>query len=427
MRTRPVRVNGVQDAVQLAAGRYFTCALRARGHISCWGDRGQLGRGTGRPKVGLPRRGRGPGYVDGIQDAVQLTAGLFHACALRSSGHVSCWGSNRNQQLGDGSQPDAGSPDDDRMAFSPVDVHGLSDAVEVAAGNAHTCAVRRGGDVVCWGFNGFGQLGDGTQSERNTPVAVQHLRDVVALSAGGFHNCALTRLGKVLCWGRNDAGQLGNGTDRDSALPMELPSLCSEATCSETSAPPPTSRADTIAAVPSRSPSSAPSRASEPQEPSAPSRASEPQEPSAPSRASEPQEASASSRTSEPQEASASPSGSARVLSPVAQITAAERHTCARHLSGAVQCWGSGEGGRLGHGTEEDRAVPTLVAGIDDAVQVSAGGMHTCALRSSGDAMCWGVNDGQIGDGTTRVRPVPTPVSGLPTAEAKDVAIGIPD
>jgi alpha-tubulin suppressor-like RCC1 family protein len=95
----------------------------------------------------------------------------------------------------------------------------------VAAGFSHSCALLRTGAVRCWGSNSYGQLGDGTRTDRRTPTAVVMSTEVQAIATGTWHTCALTRTGAVHCWGRNEYGQLGDGSRTDRATPTTL-TLC---------------------------------------------------------------------------------------------------------------------------------------------------------------------------------------------------------
>ena len=93
-------------------------------------------------------------------------------------------------------------------------------AKQITAGRSHTCALSELGDVYCWGYGEYGQLGSGTTLDNSISVLVQGLEDVVAVSAGSYHTCALHEGGEVYCWGNGDYSQLGNGSTLDSSVPV---------------------------------------------------------------------------------------------------------------------------------------------------------------------------------------------------------------
>lgn len=196
-RSSPTLVQGVSP-VEIAAGARHACARRQTGLVGCWGDNsaGQLGDATGLPQ---------PYVTDvwGLSDAISIASGERHGCAVRASGEVVCWGANEDGQLGDGRNTPSLQPD------RPVE--GLTDATAVSAGSAHTCAVRATGNVVCWGRNSDGQLGNGSLTASSVPVQVTGLTDAVEVSAGSLHTCARQLSGPVVCWGSNAYGQLGDG------------------------------------------------------------------------------------------------------------------------------------------------------------------------------------------------------------------------
>jgi alpha-tubulin suppressor-like RCC1 family protein len=210
-RHTPVDVVGLSaNVISVGGGWGHSCALLRWGEVRCWGSNGygQIGDGTSRTRYT-------PVTVSGLDyGVVQLSVGLWHSCAVLSSGGVRCWGAGENGRLGDGAE---------EVRRIPVDVVGLSSGVAaVGAGGAHTCALLHSGGVKCWGVNNFGTLGDGTTVyERLTPVNVVGLSSgAVALSTGGSHNCVLMDAGRLRCWGLNRYGELGDGTIIQRNVPV---------------------------------------------------------------------------------------------------------------------------------------------------------------------------------------------------------------
>jgi alpha-tubulin suppressor-like RCC1 family protein len=207
------------DIVEIAAGTggYHTCARSSRGEVECWGS-----NSYGQVTMPGGTDGLSPVAVVGVSDAVGLALGSQHSCALRANGRVVCWGANDQGQLGFAVVPSGrpgGGVSVDAGATDLTDVTGLTDAVEISAGENHTCARRRSGSVVCWGANEYGQLGDGTTEPRSVPVVAVSLDGVNDISTGFQFTCARRNSGEIWCWGRNDAGQLGDDTEDDRLVP----------------------------------------------------------------------------------------------------------------------------------------------------------------------------------------------------------------
>jgi hypothetical protein len=305
----------------LSVNGFFSCAMTSVGGVKCWGSNESGFLGDGTTTTRLT-----PVDVTGLSSGVvAIEAGHWHSCALTTVGGVKCWGYNGYGELGDGTTT---------HRHTPVAVSGLSTGVvALTAGFAHSCALTAVGGVKCWGLNEHGQLGDGTVTDRSTPVPVQALSSgVIAITAGFAHTCALTSAGAVKCWGYNRQGQLGNGTRSESHTAVAVSGLSSG----------------------------------------------------------------------------------------VAAIAAGGFHSCALTSAGAAKCWGRNADGAVGDGTTNLALVPVSVLGLSSGVvAIAAGADSSCGVTSAGGAMCWGANlYGQLGDGTTKKRLAPVSVSGLSTGVA---------
>ena len=191
-------VKRLKDAKALSMGDFHTCALRRTGRVACWGynGSGELGDGTLETRF-VPRA------VAGLTDAVSLAGGSDFTCAIRETGRVVCWGYNSEGQLGNGGGFE--------FRRYPVPVKGLTDAVSVSAGYSHACAVRENGKTVCWGGNYYGELGNGRRGKEFVPVRVKRLPRARSVSLGGSYSCATLRSGRVACWGDNQSSETGDG------------------------------------------------------------------------------------------------------------------------------------------------------------------------------------------------------------------------
>ena len=116
---------------------------------------------------------------------------------------------------------------DYNQTITPIDRLEVKPDV-IAAGEDHTCAIQSDGSVRCWGEGSFGRLGHGGGGDKNTPTATASLgagRTAIDITAGSTHTCAVLDNGSVACWGANDYGQLGDGTTTNRLTPTQTLSL----------------------------------------------------------------------------------------------------------------------------------------------------------------------------------------------------------
>jgi alpha-tubulin suppressor-like RCC1 family protein len=209
-RSTPVRVEGNLSFGNLVMGGEHTCGLTDSGEVWCWGYNlaGQLGDGTASNrrlepvKVALPE-----GVV-----ATAISAGTNHTCAGTATGDWYCWGLNSSGQLGDGTMTNRSLPTP--VAGGPY--------VQIAAGEFHGCGRTASGEAFCWGSQGFGGLGNGSLvgGAVLTPAPVLGGHQFTYLYAGVWRTCAIKADFSVWCWGWNGSGQLGNGTLSNTAEPV---------------------------------------------------------------------------------------------------------------------------------------------------------------------------------------------------------------
>ncbi len=207
----------------IAGGQSHSLALTSTGQVLAWGSNsyGQLGNGSTTNSstpvaVSLPSG----------TTVTAIAAGDGHSLALTSSGQVLAWGWNFYGQLGNGTTTTTTSC---QCIPTPVQVSLPSGTTvtAVAGGYGHSLALTSTGRMLAWGYNGYGELGNGSTTNSSTPVAVSlpSGTTVTAIAGGFYHSLALTSSGQVLAWGINNYGQLGNGTTTNSSTPAVVSAL----------------------------------------------------------------------------------------------------------------------------------------------------------------------------------------------------------
>jgi alpha-tubulin suppressor-like RCC1 family protein len=210
-RSGPVAVKGGHLFRQVTAGGFFghSCGVTTTDKAFCWGwnDKGQLGDGSTVPSST-------PVAVVGTRRFHQIDAGGTHTCAVTTNDRAFCWGSGRNGQMGDGNT---------KISSAPRAVGGGLSFTRVSTGWFHSCGETTGNRAYCWGHNVDGELGDGTTtSPRLMPVAVAGGLRFAQVSTGGAHSCGVASSSAAYCWGLNDMGQIGDGSNTDRDAPVRV-------------------------------------------------------------------------------------------------------------------------------------------------------------------------------------------------------------
>ena len=414
-RNTPVQVGTDKDWATAEAGLVHSVGLKTDGSIWAWGDNrwGQIGDGTTTDHLF-------PIQVGTEKDWTAVSLGSVHTTAMKSDGSIWSWGGNDYGQLGDGTVTDHYSPiqvgtDKDWSLFASYSSYrtialkidgslwawgwniygGLGDGTtidrlnpvqsisptnfvkdfiinvagqtpiskdRIAAGEAHTLAIKTDDTLWAWGLNTNGRLGDGTTTQRTLPVKI--MDDVAKVSAGNAHSAAIKNDGSLWTWGLNGCGRLGDGTTTTRINPVKIMDDALEVSCGSVF----TAAIKTDGSLWTWGDN-------------------------------------ASSRLGDG--TTTNKHSPVKIMDNVKQVSCGASHGAAIKNDGSLWTWGLNTYGRLGDGSTTRRSLPVKI--MDDVVAVACGYAHTVALKADGSLWAWGLNsNGRLGDGTTsqRTRPV---------------------
>lgn len=299
-------------------GSTHACGVTQAGQAWCWG-RDSFGQLGDNSYVNSPVA---VATSQGALSFSQIAAGDAHTCALTSSGAPYCWGHNADGRVGDSTAMNTRP--------TPVAVYGGHTFSSITAGEAHTCGLTSGGQAYCWGANNYGQLGNNSSSFSRIPVAVQQPAGVTffQITGGKWHTCGLALGGQAYCWGYGGFGALGGGFSFGDSIPQAV----------------------------------------------------------------------------------SQPAGVT-----FASISSGFEHTCALTSGGAAYCWGRNGNSQLGDSTTTTQYTPVLArrpSGVTYS-EIATAGFSTCAIANSTNvAYCWGLgSSGQLGNGSTANSRLPVAVT----------------
>ena len=286
------KVSDLSNVIDFSSRKSIHCAVEAQGFVKCWGDSSASGRANLSTDYTYEKL-----PVFGITDAAQVATGNATACALLRSGNVKCWGINDASSygtLGDGLGLDS---------TVPVNVFGITNAKKIVMGNHYGCALLSDASVKCWGEAVVPNL-----YLSFFPEMIAGLSDVVDLSAGEFHVCAVNSSGKLFCWGLlNSFGEQGSGDTKSTAPAYQVINVAG--------------------------------------------------------------------------------------VSDATQVASGLDFTCFLKTDRTVKCFGNNQYGQLGNGSTISSLSPVAVSGLQNVVRISAGAEHVCAILQDQTNYCWGKND----------------------------------
>ena len=205
----PIQVDTDKNITKVRGSFRHSCGLTSKGAVLCWGENTYNQFGDGSTTSTTT-----PTTAAGGLTFEKVAFGGFSGCGVRNgTNHVMCWGSNNYGQIGDGSGTDRSTP---------VNISDSSEFKEIFAGGWHKCGIRKDNKTVCWGLNQEGQLGDGTTTDRSNPKLVDTDKEFTTLSLTRDNTCGLTKNKTAYCWGRGNRGQLGKDIE-GSATPVKIP------------------------------------------------------------------------------------------------------------------------------------------------------------------------------------------------------------
>ena len=205
----------------ISTGYEHSCGIDVDGVVYCWGmnNHGQIGTGYHyyNSKYATPQEINLDYSSNELPPAMQVSTGYYHSCGIFEDMNTYCWGYNQYGQLGTGDQTIRNRP---ILIQSPENQH----FTDLSLGEDHTCGILENGSVYCWGKNNYGQLGDGSTTNNLTPVFTKLPigSKAVAISSGFNHNCVILDNSSVYCWGYNGYGNLGNGNGTDMYTPIHV-------------------------------------------------------------------------------------------------------------------------------------------------------------------------------------------------------------